>query len=194
MIIYALVEGLTDEAMAHRLALTSGHQVGTCYGKKGSSWIKKNVGAFNKLATSVPVLTLLDFMDADLPCPPEILDKWLPHRHSRMLFRVVVRELESWLLADREGMAGFLGVPLGKIPLAPENLGDPKQTLVNLARQSRYSSIRSALVPQQGSTAQVGRSYVSEIIQFTSETWNPERARESSPSLNSCLHRLAEIK
>ncbi|WP_459936221.1 DUF4276 family protein [Desulfonatronum parangueonense] len=194
MIIYALVEGPTDEAMARRLAETSGHQVGACYGKRGSSWIKAKVEAFNKSAASIPVLTLLDFMDADLPCPPEILDKWLPHRHSRMIFRVVVRELESWLLADREGTAGFLGVALSKVPLSPEQLDDPKQTLVNLARQSRYSSIRSALVPQKGSTAQVGRSYVSEINRFTSEIWCPERARELSPSLNSCLRRLAEIK
>lgn len=193
MMIYALVEGLTDEAMAHRLAVTFGHQVGICYGKKGSSWIKNNVGEFNNLATSVPILTLLDFMDANLPCPPEILDKWLPHRHSKMVFRVVVRELESWLLADREGAANFLGVPLRKIPLTPEKLENPKQALVNLARKSRYSSIRSALVPQQGSTAQVGRSYVSEIIFFISNTWSPERARELSPSLNSCLHRLSEI-
>ncbi len=179
--------------MARKLAVTSAHQVGTCYGKKGSSWIKANVEAFNKLAASVPVLTLLDFLDADLPCPPEILDKWLPHRHSRMVFRVVVRELESWLLADREGTAGFLGVALKKVPLTPEHLSDPKQTLVNLARQSRYSSIKSAFVPQNGSTAQVGRSYVSEVNRFISEIWSPERARELSPSLNSCLQRLAAI-
>ena len=193
MIIYALVEGVTDETMAHRLALTTGHEVGVCYGKKGSSWIKKNVGAFNKLAGSMPVLTLLDFMDTNFACPPEILEQWLPHRHPRMMFRVVVRELESWLLADREGMAGFLGVPLEKIPLAPETVSDPKRTLVNLARRSRYSSIRSALVPQQGSTAQVGRAYVTEINRFIFDLWSPERARNISPSLDRCLQRLAEI-
>ncbi len=193
MIIYALVEGITDEAMARRLATIAGHQVGTCYGKRGFPWIRRHAGSFNRLAVSIPILTLLDFMDTGLSCPPEIVRRWLPHPNRQMVFRIVVRELESWLLADRQGAAVFLGVAVEKIPHDPEALNDPKQTLVNLARRSRYSSIRLGLVPQQGTTAQVGRLYSSEIIHFIHELWDPERARINAPSLDRCLLRLAEL-
>ncbi|RJX31177.1 MAG: hypothetical protein C4531_08260 [Desulfurivibrio sp.] len=194
MILYALVEGPTDEAMTHRLASATGHQITTCFGKKGCVWIKKHVKDFNGLSSSIPVLTLLDFMDTGLTCPPQVVSRFLPRRHPGMLFRVVVRELESWIMADREGLAGFLSVAIGRIPQRPELQPDPKQTLVNLARQSRYPSVRAGLVPNPGSTAQVGRLYTSEISRFIQGDWEPTRARLNAPSLNRCLLRLEELR
>lgn len=193
MIIYALVEGITDEAMARRLATAAGHQLGACYGKKGYPWIEQHAESFNGLASSIPILTLLDFMDIGLPCPPEVVRRWLPNLHPHMIFRVVVRELESWLLADREGIANFFRLALEKIPQTSEILPDPKQSLVNLARRARSSSVRSALVPQPGTTAQVGRLYTSEISRFIQEYWNLDQARLNAQSLHRCLLRLEEL-
>jgi hypothetical protein len=53
MLIYALVEGITDEAMARRLASTTGHEIGACYGKQGSSWIKEHVAAINRFILEI---------------------------------------------------------------------------------------------------------------------------------------------
>ena len=89
-------------------------------------------------------LTLVDFMDTGHSCPPDVVAQWLPRAEPGMLFRVVVRELESWLLADRENFADFLGISITKPPDQPEQINDPKQQLVNLARCSRKSQIRSA--------------------------------------------------
>lgn len=194
MIIYALVEGPTDEVMACRLAEIAGHQIGACYGKRGVSWLKQHVVNFNGMASAIPMLALVDFMDTGLLCPPDVVRRWLPQRHSHMIFRLVVRELESWLLADRKGMAAFLGVPLVKMPQHPEILHDPKQALVNLARRSRYSSVRTTLVPRSGTTARVGRLYTSEISRFIREIWDAEKARANSLSLHRCLLRLEELE
>ena len=110
-----------------------------------------------------------------------------------MFFRIVVREIESWIMADRENIANFLNVSIEKIPLSPENEDDPKQKLVNIARGSRSSKIISELVPEQNSTAQVGKLYTSEIKRFISDSWDANSARTNSPSLDKCLKRLEEI-
>lgn len=144
-------------------------------------------------ARDICYLALVDFMDTGCACPAEVILKWLPNKNDLMIFRVVVREIESWLLADRINIAKFLNVNIEKIPLNPENEADPKRKIINIARSSRSSKIRSALVPEQNSTAQVGKLYTSEIKRFIKDFWNIDSARENSPSLDKCLKRLQEL-
>lgn len=188
-----LVEGEIDEIVAHKLVFEVGHRVGVCYGKKGSGYIKNKIRNFNKSAKKFHYLALVDFMDTECKCPSEVISTWLPHKNDLMFFRVVVREIESWIMADRKNIADFLNVSIEKIPLNPENEDDPKQKLVNIARGSRSSKIVSALVPEQNSTAQVGKLYTFEIKRFISEFWDVKLARVNSPSLHKCLKRLEEI-
>ncbi len=192
-IINYLVEGVIDEAVAVRIIQYHGHEVGVGHGNKGFSYIKHKIQTFNKTAQNICYLSLVDFMDTNCSCPPEVISTWLPHRNDLMIFRVVVREIESWLLADRESIAKFLNINIEKVPLNPELEFDPKQKLVNLARASRSSKIRSALVPEKNSTAQVGKLYTAEIKRFISDLWDLESARLNSTSLDKCLTRLGEI-
>lgn len=175
-----------DEAMANRILIEAGHTPGPCYGKKGFTYIRDKIGNFNQTASTINYFALVDFMDTGFSCPGEVVTTWLPHRQPKMLLRVVVRELESWLLADQENIADFLQIALSKVPTNPENLKDPKLTLVNLARYSRKKQIREALVPETGSTALVGRFYTSEIIRFINMKWDISHARQNAPSLDRC--------
>ena len=189
-----LVEGLMDEAAANCLIKTAGHTPGTCFGKKGYTKIQSKVRGFNKTSIGAIYLVLVDFMDTGLGCPAEVVLQWVPYRQSNLLFRIVVRELESWLLADKENLADFLNISAAKIPADPELLKDPKLTLVNLARSSRSRSIREALVPDSGSTtAKEGRLYTSEMIRFIQQRWDIANARCNSESLDKCCSRLEEI-
>lgn len=192
-IINLLVEGEIDEAVARRMISECGYDIGTCYGKKGVSYIKEKIQAFNLSSVSMCYLTLVDFMDTKFQCPPEILNNWIPPRNKKMIFRVVVREIESWVMADRENLAKFLNVNIEQIPLNPESESDPKQTLVNIARKSRSKTIRDSIVPEQNSTAQVGKLYNSTIKQFVNDSWNINSAQENSLSLKKCMERLNEI-
>jgi hypothetical protein len=192
-LIHTLVEGLMDEAAANRLIKEAGHTPGTCYGKRGFTYIKNKVRGFNNASVSSNYLVLVDHMDTGLTCPSEVVSRWVPHRRENLLFRVVVRELESWLLADRENLASFLAINTTKIPSNPEQLNDPKLALINLARSSRSKSIREALVPETGSTAQVGKLYNSEMVRFIREDWSITNARHISESLNKCYMHLEEI-
>lgn len=191
--IHTLVEGPMDEAAAAKIIKAAGHVPGTCYGLRGCSYIKKKVRGYNRSAKSIYYLTLIDFMDTGEACAPDVVTEWVPDREPKMLFRIVIQELESWLLADREGIAQFLKVDLLKVPAMPEQLHDPKRQLIQLARRSRNKSIRAALVPEPESKANVGKLYTSEMIRFISMQWDIQKARANAPSLEKCLFRLEEL-
>jgi hypothetical protein len=194
MIVNLLVEGYVDEAIARKLIAHSGHTVGAVYGRKGWTYIQQRVQTFDRACKTQGLLTLVDFMDTKLECPPSVVREWLPHRSDGHIFRVVVREIEAWILADRPGLAAFLNVPISKLPLSPELEHDPKQVVINLARVSRTKSVRNALVPATGMSASEGPLYTAEMARFIAQSWDPAEARMNSSSLDQCLFRLAHVE
>jgi hypothetical protein len=193
-LINSIVEGVLDEAMAARLIEAAGHTHGFCYGKKGSAYIKAKIAKYNQSATSIRYLVLVDFMDTRLPCPGHVSRIWIPNRKPNLIFRVVVREIESWVMADSKNFAEFLHIAQSKVPQNPEQLSDPKQTLINLARSSRRKQIRESLVPETNSTAKIGKLYNSEISQFIANQWDLTKALRNAPSLEKCYQRLQAIR
>ena len=190
MIFNILIEGHIDEAVARKILNFSGHESGVAYGKKGWTYIHKKIAAFDRSCSAQGLLTLVDLMDTRLACPATVVDEWLPSAHINHVFRIVVREIESWVLADRENIASFLNIPVAKLLFDPDAQVDPKQTLINLARGSRTKVIRNSLVPEAGRSASEGPLYTSEIVRFVTEYWDPSSAREHSKSLASCLSKL----
>jgi hypothetical protein len=192
-IIYPLVEGNLDEAVAIRIIEATGHIPGTCYGKKGSGYIRNKIQSFNQTARSIYYLALVDFMDTRLSCPPAVIASWLPHRQPKMIFRVVEREIESWLLADHRNLSKFLRIRADQVTNKPEQIPDPKLALINLARRSKSAGVISALVPETGSTAQVGKLYDSEMRIFVNTMWDIQEARNRALSLDKCLRSLESL-
>lgn len=114
---------------------------------RGNGSLRIKTPNYDKMgANGLPVLMLTD-LDNDR-CAPDKIAVWLGRAPSRrFLFRICVREVEAWLLADREAMAAFLKVRIGTLPLAPESLPDPKAKLIALARDSPRRRIRVGLTP-----------------------------------------------
>jgi hypothetical protein len=113
-----------------------------------------------------------------------------------MCFRVVVRAIESWLLADRARIARYLGVSKAIVPDDPDALDNPKQHLINLARRSRRRAILDEIVPRQTSGRIVGPLYTSWVIEFASNLeggWRPRVAAERSQSLRRCIGALGRL-
>ena len=128
-------------------------------------------------------------------CAPELIDEWLDHScHANLLFRVAVREVEAWMLADRGGMAQFLGISDLLVPAEPDLVPDPKQTLINLARRSRRGALKSAIVPRQGSTAVQGPDYNGCLGDFVRNQWDSNAARGRSQSLNRAWQRFMSFE
>jgi hypothetical protein len=195
MIVDALVEGPPDAAVARQLIRYCGHEFGIAFGQQGLGFIRAKIAGFNVRARyGNPILALVDAMDTGARCPPEIIAIWLPERSPRFLLRAIVPELESWLIADCAGLAALLGISAALIPTEPERLADPKQTLVNLARRSRHTRVRQALVPPAGSSHPVGPGYVGHLEEFILQRWDISSAAERSESLRRCIQRLRELE
>jgi hypothetical protein len=110
-----------------------------------------------------------------------------------MCFRIAVRAVEAWFFADDERLARFLSVARSKIPSLPEQVEDPKRTMVELAGRSRKREIREDMVPRPGSRRKEGPAYASRLIEFAHSFWRPEVAATKSDSLRRCVERLYEI-
>src|SRR5271165_1927229 len=126
-----------------------GYQVGTAYRRGGFGYLRKTVHGWNRAARGVPFLLLTDLDSWE--CPRSLIDSWLLEpQQANLLFRVAVREVEAWLLADSENLGAFLGVAPSSVPSQPEILNDPKGALIDLARKSRSANLRDRLVPARG--------------------------------------------
>ncbi len=190
--IHVAVEGIVDEAVAQKLIIDAGGFPGTVYGKMGKPFLHQKIQGFNNAAKWWPWLVLVD-LDNDAQCAPPFCAEWVHESATYLCFRVAVRKIESWLLADAESLASFLGVSSKKIPKNPEILDDPKREMVNLARHSRRSAIRSDMVPREGSGRSVGPAYASRLIEYVQGSWRPAVAGRHAESLNraiACLQRL----
>lgn len=157
----------------------------------GFGQIRANILALNNAAKVLPQLVLTD-LDAG-PCAGGLVGAWMGKRvrHPKLWFRVAVREVEAWLLADRTGIAGFLNVQINLVPHHPDTEVDPKRALIRLASKSPSRILRRALVPV-GSAVQ-GPDYNASMLDFVAAQWDPVEACHSSPSLESALLRLRAL-
>lgn len=186
------VEGLIDEAVLRGLLTHVGAAVGAVHGKHGKDDLRHGLRGYNSAARWAPWVVLVD-LNRDEACAPPLRRLWLPDPAPGMCFRIVVRKIEAWLLADRERIARFLGVPLSRVPPSPEAVDDPKQLMVELARRSRRREIREDMVPRPGSGRQVGPAYTSRLVEFVERHWRPGVAARSADSLRRCLKRLDQL-
>lgn len=158
---------------------------------KGVTKLRKNLSRYVRLANLHPVLCIAD---TDGKCALDMLNDWLPSGSPEGFFlRFAVTESESWLMADRDAMANFLVVPLAKIPHRPDELVDPKQQLLNVARRSRRREIRREIVSPHDSS-KPGSGYNVHLCDFVERHWRPNQAAACSPSLARALHRLDLVR
>jgi len=161
--------------------------------KGGYGYLRKNIRKFNKAAQTYPVLLLTDLDNA--LCASELTSSWLTIPKSpNFLFRVAVREVEAWLLADREAIAQFLNVSSSICPDSPDNLADPKQTLLNLVKKSKNRQIKHDLLPVKGSLSPVGLGYNTRLSDFVWKHWDVKRAVVRSDSLDRAWKRACALK
>ncbi len=192
--IHLVVEDDLSDAVLRKILRESSNNfaVGSSFGKCGYGYIKQKVHAFNNAAKGTPFLVLSDL---EAECAPTQAEQWLPvSKHHNLLFRIAVKEIETWLLADRSGFASFLNIRKGLIPENVDGISDPKQFLINLARSSRKRTLRQAIVPIPDRTARVGPDYNGQLSSFVFGAWNIVEAIENSESLRRTVKALNEFK
>lgn len=191
--ISAAVEGIIDRAVVQRLFTEVSLPLGTIYIAEGKHNLRKKLPGYNQAATFGYWFVLVD-LNQEAPCAPQLCKEWLKHRSPHLYFRVAVRAVEAWLLADRESLAGFLSVLVQKIPSSPDLLDNPKEKMIQLARESSSRAIQKEMVPTRSSGRREGPAYASRMIEFVSRHWNVENAQKHSPSLHRCWKALESLR
>lgn len=190
-----VVEDDLSEAVLRTMLHRSGRQyaVGFCFSRSGFGYLKNKIAGFNNAAKSTPFLILTDLDKKE--CAPLLVQEWLPiPKHHNLLFRIAVRSVESWLLADRASLSAFLGVQKDLMPSNPDEQDDPKRFLIELTAKSRKRYLREAIIPAKGSTAKIGPDYNGTLINYTQRYWKIENAINNSPSLQSAFNAIKAFK
>lgn len=190
--ISAAVEGIVDEAVVRRLIMHAGGIPGSVYGKAGKAALRDRIRSYNHAARHAPWFVLVD-LNGDADCAPPLRQAWLPSPAPRLCFRIAVRQVEAWLMADREALASYLSIAPSHVPAGSEAIPNAKVVMVNLARRSRRRDVRTDMVPREGSGRSTGPAYASRLIEFVEGPWRPGEAARSAESLRraiACLERL----
>ncbi len=164
----------------------------------GSGQIKKKCGAFLKMATDAGQYTLV-LTDLDTTeCPATLINNWFyegknrtPSLPPQIIFRVAVREVEAWLMADKEEFAKFFGISSANFDDAPEKLPDPKQFFLNVLRRKAKKKKIKDMLPT--GSAHVGPEYNETLCEFIKTVWSVDRACSRSPSLQRALSALGRL-
>lgn len=193
--IYIATEDFLSEVVAERLVkeADTGLQIAVRVRGNGFSYLKTKFAGLAKTAKKIPVFLITDLDRAG--CPIELLNDWSKGNSwpEGLIARVAVREVESWLLADRQGFSKFSGIPANKITVDPESLYDPKQELLNLVKRFGNKNIKSSLLPRRGSSAKIGLEYNLVLCSFVRDSWSVSDALLRSESLNRALSRLKTL-
>lgn len=188
--VQVIVEGQVDESVAKRLLEDAGITVSRFHHRSIPSF-RKALREYNQAARYSFWFALCDLDRA--ACPPLRLADFLPSPRKRMCFRIAVRSVESWLLADRSAMARFLGVRVALLPEDPEAAPDPKSTIVSLAKHSGNAEVRAGIRPARGTATRTGPTYAGKMSEFAETAWPPGRAAASAPSLKRTLERCGNL-
>jgi len=186
------VEDLLSEVVVRRIAAINGsYCIGTCYGKSGYGYLKRTVNGFNNAAKGTPFIVLCDLEDE---CAPSLITNWLTNpKHPNLIFRVAVREVEAWLLADADGISSYLRVSRSIVPGNVDNIKDPKSSIIELAKRSNKRQLRLGIVPAAGTSAKVGPDYNGLLSAFVETTWNIDRACSNSNSLRRAVKAITSF-
>lgn len=185
-------EGAVDEVVLRAVVDAAGRQIHQIYNTRGKGNLTRRLPGFNQAANHAPWIVLIDLDQT--ACAPELIQEVAPAVAPQMRLRVAVRAVESWILGDSDRLSSFLGVPPAHFPANPDDLGNPKTALVDLARRSRRRAIREDMVPRPGAGRSVGPAYEARLIEFVTrpaDGWRAIVAAQRSPSLDRCLRAIA---
>src|SRR5690349_4586801 len=102
----ATEDELSEVVLRKILAHLNRYAVGNCYRRGGFGYLQRTISGWNRAARGIPVIVLTDLDQC--ACPPNLLNNWLNAPcHPNLLFRVAVREVEAWLLADPVHLSQF---------------------------------------------------------------------------------------
>jgi hypothetical protein len=168
------------------------YEIYQSYSGNGFGYLKNNIKGFNQASVVNPHFMLTDLDNYE--CPMELRNDWISFElKPNFIFRIAVREVESWILADREGLSRFFNTSLINFPTNPDLETDPKNTLIQLAKRSKKRTIKEDIVPIN-QNAKIGPNYNGCLSEFVFNFWNIENAILHSDSLRRAYEKLKDFQ
>ncbi len=202
---YSFVEDAPSAAIVRRMAeyrnRTSDHRLLFFEGfpevMRGNGNLAKKCPSFLNMAKSGLYVVCVTDLDT-IGCPCFLLAEWFGLPASRasslpekLIFRIAVREIESWIMADIHGWSEFIEIPAANFSQTPDELSDPKQFLLGVLRNKGKKKKHAEMLPR--GVSHIGPRYNETLCRFVETTWSPERAAKHSPSLKRAIHALQRI-
>ena len=158
--------------------------------------IKKMVPSLLEMARGGLYTFTLTDLDTE-KCASDLIQKWFFPKGNPValpketVFRVAVREVEAWILADRDAFADFMGIPRANFTEYPDNLDDPKAHLFGVIRKKGNKKWHKEMLPS--GTAHIGPRYNEMLCKFVNKKWSPLLAADKSPSLKKAIKALKNL-
>jgi len=189
------IEDELSENTLRRILKQSGRNfyICNCFGRQGKGFLSKRRDVFYNASKGSPFVLLVDLNNKE--CAPLLVKEWYPYGvHNNLIFRIAIREVESWLFAHKDAFANFLGVNKRLIPENPDDVINPKKLLIEIASKSRNRELREAIVPNIRSTAKVGPDYNGALLKFVQYFWDVNVAKNHSPSLRKAFNAILNFQ
>lgn len=185
-------DDLSEAVMTKILMQFSGkYEICQSYSGNGFGYLKTNIRGFNQASVVNPHFMLTDLDNYE--CPVALKNDWIDFKlNNNFIFRIAVREVESWILADRQGLAKFFNVSLINFPLNPDLEPNPKNTLIELAKRSKKREIREDVVPINKNAA-IGPNYNGCLTEFVYKNWSIDNAVLQSESFRRAYEKLRDF-
>lgn len=190
-----VTEGYTDEQVASRLLASCGLGVRLSVSGEGKDAITRDIGKWKAAARYRAVVVLRD-LDEDASCAAELRAAIVGRAPPLLVFRIAVRAVETWLMADRAAFAAHFELEPKVLESDLEALANPRKHLLDLISRHAGRHIRERMLPAPGSRHRQGPLYATDLADFARQAWRPDRAaRQDGPdSLVRAIRRLRELK
>lgn len=186
-----IVEGLTDKPVIDALMRAAGWKDGefdfTLANGKGE--IDKKIKSYWEAARTIPYVIFRDLDRDGGGCPvtlrAELVERTLGESPD-LLIRIVDQCVESWVLADQQGVAEFCNRSEASVRPRDSRHKD------YLLRMFQKAQLKDAVL-REGGKLKFGPAYEVHLQRLMTHHWSIERAALENDSLRRALERLTDL-
>ena len=186
-----IVEGATDEPVINALMRAAGwnHDQFEVKRANGKGVIDRNIKKYWEAARVHPYVIFRDLDRDGGGCPVTLrvqLVEHTPGESPDLLIRIVDQCIESWILADRHGIAEFCNRSAASVEPPTSH---HKLYLLRLMKEAKLKDA----VEEKGRELDFGPAYETHLQRLMTDHWSIERAAAESDSLRRALKRLTDL-
>ena len=186
-----IVEGPTDIPVVTALMCAAGWDDSefSVTSANGKGVIDRDIKRYWEAARSIPYVIFRDLDRDEGGCPVAVrsmLSSKTQGESPDLLIRIVDQCIESWILADRQGVAEFCDRSMASVkPPASHH----KPYLLSIMKEAKLKDA----VDGKGHELDFGPAYAVHLQRLMTHHWSIERAAAESDSLRRALKRLTDL-